>query len=216
MVHTDQDAAARAMCFLLGFAAARGLWMNRTKVAKLLYLADLRAVEHDGIAGSGVVWRWRPHGPFSNDLLVVENELVDQDVIDMDRTRNIFGKPEYHLTANPIDMNLLEQDDRFAEHLDAVLAEFGDLKATELAKLTYKTPPMIEAQANGEREALLDLDEDVRLPDTSAIIRDLQDNLRHLDQDQDDSDPEPQGCDESILEPLRTQRQRANRILLDS
>ena len=60
-LHTDATRASEAMKALLGLAAARNLRMSRTKVAKLLYLADLRSVQHEGVAGSGVVWQWA-HG----------------------------------------------------------------------------------------------------------------------------------------------------------
>jgi len=50
------------------------------KLAKLLYLADLRAVKELGRPGSGVEWRWWHYGPFSKLLLVVEDDLVSAGV----------------------------------------------------------------------------------------------------------------------------------------
>lgn len=210
-LHTDATRASEAMKALLGLAAARRLWMSRTKVAKLLYLADLRSVEHDGEAGSGVVWQWRHYGPFSNSLQSVENDLVAKGDIELDETGNWHGSAEYHLFASPVDRNSVESADRFLEHLDAVLAEHGQRSATELVELTYETEPMREAQANGLREAILDLGEHRQIPDVTATLARFQ---QLLDDHVADDDPAPSGCSEEVLEPLRAARARANKILL--
>ena len=185
--------------------------MSRMKVAKLLYLADLRSVEHDGVPGSGVVWQWRHYGPFSNSLKRVENDLVDSGDIEMDVRRTWFGSKEYRLAAPPLDVSSVESADRFLEHLDAVLAKFGHRSATELKDQTYRTEPMREAQANREKEAILDLGERRPVADATATLAQFQ---QMLDDHAADGDPAPQGCSEEVLEPLRTARARANEILL--
>ncbi len=107
-LRTDATRASEAMKALLGIAAARNLRMSRMKVAKLLYLADLRSVEHDGVAGSGVVWQWRHYGPFSNSLKRVENALVANGDIEMDVRRTWYGSKEYRLAAPPLDVSSVE------------------------------------------------------------------------------------------------------------
>lgn len=181
------------------------------KVAKLLYLADLRSVEHDGVAGSGVVWQWRHYGPFSNSLKRVENALVANGDIEMDVRRTWYGSKEYRLAAPPLDVSSVESADSFLEHLDAVLADFGHRSATELKDQAYRTDPMLEAQANGEKEAILDLGECRPVPDATATLTQFQ---QMLDEHVADSDPAPPGCSEEALEPLRAARARANKILL--
>ena len=210
-LHTDATRASEAMKALLGLAAARNLRMSRTKVAKLLYLADLRSVEHEGVAGSGVVWQWRHYGPFSNSLQSVEKDLVANGDIELDVTRNWHGSREYHLAAASLDLSSVESADRFLAHLDAVLAEHGRRSATELTDLTYQTEPMREAQADGRREAILDLGERRPIPDATATLAQFQ---QMLDNDVADDTPAPRGCSEEILEPLRAARARANKILL--
>ena len=210
-LHTDATRASEVMKALLGLAAARNLWMSRMKVAKLLYLADLRSVEHEGVAGSGVVWQWRHYGPFSNSLQGVEKDLVDNGDIELDVTRNWHGSREYHLTAPSLNLSSVESADRFLAHLDAVLAEHGHRSATALKDLTYETEPMCEAQANGRREAILDLGERRPIPDATATLAQFQ---HRLDSHVADDTPAPRGCSEEILEPLRTARAQANKILL--
>ena len=71
--------------------------------------------------------------------------------------------------------------------------------------------PMREAQADGRREAILDLGERRPIPDATATLAQFQ---QMLDNDVADDTPAPRGCSEEILEPLRAARARANKILL--
>ncbi|WP_428116390.1 type II toxin-antitoxin system antitoxin SocA domain-containing protein [Candidatus Poriferisodalis sp.] len=211
LLRTDASLASKAMKTLLGLASTRQQRMTRMKVAKLLYLTDLRSVEHVGVLGSGVVWQWREHGPFSDDLYSVENALRAAGDISVEPTLNAYGNPEYRLFAPPLIRNSSDQADRFLEHLDAVLAEYGDLSPTHLKNLTYETAPMQEAQADGQRNVILDLGDTPPVPDATATLRRFQRMLNsHVDEE-----PAPRGCSEEILIPLRAARARANRILLD-
>lgn len=210
-LHTDVTRASAAMRALLGLAAARKLSMSRMKVAKLLYLADLRSVEHEGMTGSGVVWQWRHYGPFSSGLKSVEKDLVTNGDIELDVARTWFGNKEYRLAAPPLDLGTVETTDGFLAHLDAILEEHGHRSATELKDLTYQTEPMREAQAEGRKEAILDLGERRPIPDATEVLAEFQ---QMLDNHVADDTPPPRGCSEEILEPLRAARARANKILL--
>ena len=213
-LQTDAARAARAIRVLLGLAEARELRMSRTKVAKLLYLADLRSISHDGVPGSGVAWQWLKHGPFSDRLLHVENDLVAAGNVARDRTWNWYGKPEYRLTAPTPAAELLDETDQYIAHLDAVLAEHGHLSATELKDLSYETEPMLEAQTEGERGVFLDLGENATLPDISGVVGNLRRHLAELESRDDEDGPAPAGCSEELLIPLQSARAEANRILL--
>ncbi|WP_419840705.1 Panacea domain-containing protein [Candidatus Poriferisodalis sp.] len=210
-MRTDVSRASEAMKALLGLAEARGLWMTRTKSAKLLYLADLRSVESDGVTGSGVVWQWRNYGPFSNDLYSVEDRLAASGDITVEETNNYFGSPEYRLRAAAATTSL-DEASPFLVHLDDVLSEHGGLSPSELKDLTYETEPMREAQADGERNVILDLGDTAPIPGASATLHRFQ---RMLDNYVDDEEPAPPGCRPEILNPLRANRARANQILLD-
>ncbi len=186
-IETDENRAASCYEALLVLAAERGLNITRTKIAKLLYLADLRSVEHSGATGSGVAWRWRDYGPFDNRLLAVEDKLVKNDVIERDTTWWEWGDGKRHdLSALRQSSALVEASDGFVEHIEAVLDEYGTLSAKLLKKHTYRTPPMQEAQESGDHDGLLDLDETVQVPDMSDVVSRYQGMLDSLPQDDDD------------------------------
>ena len=70
---------------------------------------------------------------------------------------------------------------------------------------------MREAQAEGQKEAILDLGERRPIPDVTATLAQFQ---QMLDNNVTDDTPPPRGCSEEILEPLRAARAQANEILL--
>lgn len=59
-----EDPLLRSVLSLFRVARDQGHLLDRTKIAELLYLADLSAVENGGIAFSGATWRWENYGPF--------------------------------------------------------------------------------------------------------------------------------------------------------
>lgn len=67
-----------AVLVVLDTAREYGYTVTRTTLAKLLYFADLEAVEQGSDPISGLEWRWRHHGPYDNTLLHIEDELVSR------------------------------------------------------------------------------------------------------------------------------------------
>jgi uncharacterized phage-associated protein len=145
-----------AVVLLLVVAREYGVLINRTKLAKLLYLADLRAVERGLPPGSGVDWNWRHYGPHSTVLSAVEVDLCRADVIAINRHEGWYGQKEVrlHLAERAPQYEI---DIQFAVIVEEIVAQYGSLTATQLKDLTYQTAPMLAAQRKGEREVRLDL-----------------------------------------------------------
>lgn len=201
-----------ATLMLLQAAGRRGLKMTRTSVAKLLYLADLRAVGETGGTGSGVEWRWRHYGPFDNDLLSVERQLVEAESIDRYHGSNFFGSSEYRLVARLVSDSGATSD-WFLAYIDEVLDEFGHCSPSTLRDMTYQTAPMIEAQENDDREGLLDLDERPSVPSFSRVAARLAAARRRLLNDDDDT-PVDNARIADELSAFEPGRRRANAELL--
>lgn len=131
--------------------------MTRMKAAKLLYLADLRSIEQDGIKGSGVAWRWREFGPFDDELLKIERALSSQGRIEVNQTRwGVGNNKRNDVRALTTSSSLVDNGDDFLAHIESILEEYGSWNATQLKNHTYKTIPMIEAQENEAVDELLD------------------------------------------------------------
>ena len=112
--------------------------MTRTKVVKLLYLADLRSVAVSGMARSGVLWRWWHYGPYCQSLKSVEDSLVGEGAVERESWRLSAYVTEYRLFARSDAATvLMRRGDEFLEHLGAVLEEHGHKNAKALTDVAY-------------------------------------------------------------------------------
>ncbi|MFE3452021.1 type II toxin-antitoxin system antitoxin SocA domain-containing protein [Nonomuraea sp. NPDC059194] len=203
---------AAAIAYLLATARASGMRINRTKMAKLLYLADLRAVEHGLPPGSGVEWRWRHYGPHSLRLAEVERDLSEAGVIQVEESADPFAGYR-ECAIHLIDAPQTIIDAEFAKIVDGVLAEYGRWSAGQLRNLTYQTPPMQEAIKQNRREVRLDLAGGPPLPDLGSGL----DRLRRWAKRNPLPDDEPGGVDDLVEESsyLADHRTEATRQLLE-
>jgi|SRR4051794_20971090 len=174
-----------AVVLLLKVARESGVIINRVKLAKLLYLADVRAVAEDLPPGTDVEWRWRHYGPHSNALQEIESDLCAARVIQAERSLTFYGNKEIRfrlLAADPrIDVN-----PRFMNILGDVVSEFGHLSATQLRDLAYQSPPMLAAIAKGRREVRLDLTGGEPYPDLAPALARLKAVARSMPAGEDE------------------------------
>jgi uncharacterized phage-associated protein len=202
--------APAALVALLAAARAQGTIITRTKLAKLLYLADLRAVHELGRTGSGVEWRWWHYGPFSKLLQSVEDDLVAAGVIGREVTENYYGSTEYRLSLGrevPVDV-----DAQFAVIIEGIVLEYGNLGASSLRDLTYQTKPMQEAQRENARGEVLDLLSGHPVPEIAPVLARFQQVLDGLGAQEDEGDIS--GLTDEIVDwaPLRA---KATKRLVD-
>lgn len=186
-----EDPLLRSVLSLFRVAWDQGRVLNRTKIAKLLYLADLSAVENGGVAFSGATWRWENYGPFDPAQYRVEDALVASGLIERTQDpRNPCGEVRLCLVED-IDAPL---DPASLTVLGKIVAEHGDRSAAQLRDLTYETAPMVQAQTDGERGVLLDLNRARRRKQYAALKERYR--ARAADRGPVESDP---GVGEDLL-----------------
>ena len=203
---------AAAVAYLLATARANGMRVNRTKLAKLLYLADFRAVERGLPPGSGVEWRWRHYGPHSHRLLEIEHDLHEAGVIKVHKNEDPYSGYK-ECAIHLVDAPQMVIDEEFAEIINEVLERYGRWSAGQLRDLAYQTPPMQEAVKQGKREVRLDLAGGPPLPDLQSGLARLRRWAEHNPLTSD----EPGGIDDLIEEhqDLAEHRADATRLLLE-
>lgn len=154
-LHPKSTSARTAAAYLavLGLARARGYVITRLKIAKLLYLADLKAVEAGEDPVSGVQWKWLHYGPYHNSLLFLEDELLQAKIVQREPEPYYGGQVLRLLNEATTGYDMTPEE---MDILSSVVAEFGGLHATSLKDLSYQTAPMREAESRG-RGATLDL-----------------------------------------------------------
>ncbi|MFB4275303.1 type II toxin-antitoxin system antitoxin SocA domain-containing protein [Nonomuraea sp. MTCD27] len=196
---------AAAVAYLLATARASGMRINRTKLAKLLYLADLDAVANGLSPGSGVEWRWRHDGPHSLRLAEVERDLSEAGVVQVEESADPFAGHR-ECAVHLIDAPQVVIDPEFAEIIDVVLAEYGRWSAGQLREFTYQTPPMQEAMKQDRHEARLDLAGGPPLPDLGSGLA----RLRVWAARNPLPDDEPGGVDDLVEESRQLAEHRAD------
>jgi hypothetical protein len=97
--------------------------------------------------------------------------------------------------------------------IDDVLAKFGSLSPAEIRQKSYETKPMIEAQRDGERGVILDLDSCRPLPDLSAVANRF--NAVRARLPRQETDPEVWSEINDLIDSFAEERQEATAALLD-
>ncbi|MEU9832023.1 hypothetical protein AB0D67_10845 [Streptosporangium sp. NPDC048047] len=145
---------ARAVLAVLKVAREPHVEITRTKLAPLLYLADLDAIELGRTRFSGAAWRWDGHGPYDHALIRAEEWAVESGLAE----RRDSPPAEYssHILSLTVDID----DPLSPADMDCVRAVIhlhGGRSEADLSDLSRETAPIAEAYAAGERGVLLDL-----------------------------------------------------------
>lgn len=141
---------------LAAAAADRGVVLNRVKVAKLLYLADLAAVERGDHAFTGIPWVWDNYGPWNNAFYSWFERCQVDGTLQETIVPTFSGSPEHRYTATD---QIVRAASDWLQYLEEVLEAHGAKSAVELRDLVYRTEPMKRVQATGKRGDALDLGE---------------------------------------------------------
>jgi hypothetical protein len=125
---------------------------------KLLYFVDLQSHDLADRTMTGLEWVWYSFGPFSRHVYEVIDDLEVHDEITVEVGTNYFGSPEYRISigANAGYYQVLSGDE--IRIVEQVAAELGHVAPRQLARRSYKTPPMIRAQLDGVRGQKLRFD----------------------------------------------------------
>ncbi|MDG4803737.1 type II toxin-antitoxin system antitoxin SocA domain-containing protein [Micromonospora sp. WMMD980] len=209
-VHPKNASARTAAAYLavLGLARTLGYVITRLKIAKLLYLADLRAIEAGDDPVSGIQWKWLNYGPYNNSLLFLEDELVEAGVVRREPEPYYGGQWLRLIDEASVGYDMEPEE---MAVLSSVVAEFGDLLATSLKDLSYQTAPMRDAQGRG-RGTTLDLSLARPRPRLTGLAARMQGIINRLPEQEND----PGVFEDMIIESaaLAAPRRRATRELL--
>jgi hypothetical protein len=113
--------------------------LSKSRLTKMVYLADWRSVIQRGHQLTPVQWRYNYYGPYVEDVTDVARRDPAFEVI---QTSNRFGDPkELIQIQQPTEYSTLSPDDR--KVLDFVIESTSSLNWTEFVKLVYSTYPIV-------------------------------------------------------------------------
>ncbi|MFF5110228.1 hypothetical protein [Streptosporangium sp. NPDC000509] len=184
--------------------------VNRTKLSRFLYLADLEAVESGYTPFTGATWRWGEQGPYDHALTRAEDWVVESELVERHDHRDT-GCGSHLLTLTVDIEDPLNATDM--ECVRDVLRLHGGKSATDLEHLSRETIPVIEAQAGGERGALLDLNRARRRRQVETLLERFRSRRGARPSQQDD--PGVGAVLEAEFRGMRDGLRRANAKMLD-
>ncbi|MEV8357473.1 type II toxin-antitoxin system antitoxin SocA domain-containing protein [Micrococcus luteus] len=212
------DGARRSVLAVLAAARARGYKITRTKLVKLVYLADLKYFERYRITTSGFAWSWHNFGPFDMELGTLENAMradgsLKSTVSTVDGYYGPYAETRYEtpLTDAQIVSSI---DEEFWTIVQTIVGEFGGMGSKDLERYTYTTAPMVEIQEEGKRGDILNLGAGRKSRTLrGASLSRFREAAERLSNQKDCGDMSDIGREIQAWTPLRA---RANREVLDA
>ena len=138
--------------------------VHRTKLVKLVYLADNKFFESAGRTLTGNTYMWDHYGPnaVGNAIVGEANELVDRGVLRMSTGASVYGGGAYrYWVDNPEDAWRFASDGLDAGELQVVMEivrEFGGLNVGSVVRESKMTRPF----ANAEQYSIIEMEQSPR------------------------------------------------------
>lgn len=114
--------------------------LTKTKLVKLLYLADRQAVKERGTPITGIQYQRYYYGPYSEDIQRAIEEMRGYEILEVHGI-SMLGRSYYKYypgdTPRFDKLNLSPADQ---EVLDHIIEEYGSLPLEDLLDKVYNTP----------------------------------------------------------------------------
>lgn len=115
--------------------------LGRTRLVKLLYLADLRWADERG-AGRGYTearyYRWN-HGPFAREILDAIDWMNGVEILET-VADNPVGVEYRYVSGRRTRLRPVTLNPEFKRYLDEVAEEWGDVSLAEILAHVYEMP----------------------------------------------------------------------------
>lgn len=124
--------------------------LSKTRLTKLVYLADWKAAQKIGRQITGITWFFHNYGPYVPD--VVEAVETDPRFL-LTKSINHYGDPKLEIAMRPDSNSLDGISNEEKQILDEVISETSPLYWNAFIDHVYATPPI----ENSNRYRMLDL-----------------------------------------------------------
>jgi len=146
----------KKLCSIIYFLIKKSKFLGKTKLIKLLYLADYEFYKNYNreISGTTVYIKW-DYGPYSPDIEECLFDMAGLQIIKIKKRTSLKMRDYYSfnlLGSHDYEKNL---DSNELEFMEFILSKYDHLEIEDLKRIAYKTPPMLYAQNKGD---LLDFD----------------------------------------------------------
>lgn len=119
--------------------------VHRTKLVKLVYLAENMFYEHFGRTITGLTYMWDDHGPnaISNAVVKEAEKLVQQDLACMKTGTSIYGTENYLYSLGPKKSNMAERllDPMERQVILDTVKRYRNYSITQIIAASKRTTP---------------------------------------------------------------------------
>lgn len=125
--------------------------LSKTRVSKLVYLADWESAKKRGYQITGIQWYFDNFGPYKRDVV---NAVRQDERFSLSQTKTMYGDPKLMISLSegaPYSKGLSDEDMTI---LDKVIKETAPLYWDQFIKHVYSTPPI----SHSDRYQPLDLE----------------------------------------------------------
>jgi len=141
----------KKVCSIIYFLIKNSKNLGKTKLVKLMYLADYEFFKCFGDKISNIDYiRW-DFGPFSPDIYDYLDFMKDTGIITMHNFTSFYKSREYcsFKVKGVFDIDRILSPDEI-DFLDYILSKYDDMDLDAIKKITYETEPMLKATDKGE------------------------------------------------------------------
>jgi uncharacterized phage-associated protein len=132
--------------------------IGRTRLMKLLYLADYQARRYLGKPISNIRYKWHDFGPFDENLYVWLENLERQDLIRHEEVR-YDGEKVAHVYAPTETPPALDLSPDEVDVLSFVCREYSQVALRQLLdEIVYQTEPMLDAKTRDAKGQALKME----------------------------------------------------------
>ena len=114
---------------------------SRTKLVKLIYLADVRAKNKIGRTITGLTYVYHFYGPYAPQIIETALEMDGEEIKEI--YNPYFDRYEYIKGEQDKEIKLTEEEIKV---LDEIIEEYGKLSTNDIKERAYQTEPMKKAK----------------------------------------------------------------------
>jgi len=141
----------KKVCSIIYFLIKNSNNLGKTKLTKLMYLADYEFFKQYNKKISNIDYiRW-DYGPFSPDIYDCLDFMADLGIIVMQKFKSFYKLRDYFSFQAKkefdFDKNLSSDEKEFFNY---ILSKYDNMDVDSIKKITYETEPMLEAPNKGD------------------------------------------------------------------
>jgi len=141
----------KKLCSIIYFLVKKSNNLGKTKLMKLIYLADYEFFKQYNKKISNLDYIKWDFGPFSPDIYNCLDYMADSGIITIQKLKSFYKLRDYFSFKVEQNYNYRENlESNEIDFIEYILSKYDNMEIDDIKNITYKTEPMIEAKNKGD------------------------------------------------------------------